>query len=236
MSDIISVKNLSKSYGSHQVLSNVSFDFEGGQIIGLLGPNGSGKTSLIKILTGLIHDYEGDVRIDGDEPGVVTKAKVAYLPERTYLADWMRSIDAINFMADFYKDFDKEKALRMLETFQLPLKQKIKSMSKGMQEKHQLLLVLSRNAKLYVLDEPLGGVDPAARAFILDTIMKNHPEGSTILISTHLIYDVEKIFNSVIMIGRGQVLVKGKVEEITASGKTIEDLFKEVFGYAWQVN
>ncbi len=236
MSDIISVKNLSKSYGSHQVLSNVSFDFEGGQIIGLLGPNGSGKTSLIKILTGLIHDYEGDVRIDGDEPGVVTKAKVAYLPERTYLADWMRSIDAINFMADFYKDFDKEKALRMLETFQLPLKQKIKTMSKGMQEKLQLLLVLSRNAKLYVLDEPLGGVDPAARAFILDTIMKNHPEGSTILISTHLIYDVEKIFNSVLMIGRGQVLVKGKVEEITASGKTIEDLFKEVFGYAWQVN
>ncbi len=236
MSDIISVKNLSKSYGSHQVLSNVSFDFEGGQIIGLLGPNGSGKTSLIKILTGLIHDYEGDVRIDGDEPGVITKAKVAYLPERTYLADWMRSIDAINFMADFYKDFDKEKALRMLEAFQLPLKQKIKTMSKGMQEKLQLLLVLSRNAKLYVLDEPLGGVDPAARAFILDTIMKNHPEGSTILISTHLIYDVEKIFNSVLMIGRGQVLVKGKVDEITASGKTIEDLFKEVFGYAWQVN
>ncbi len=236
MSDIISVKNLSKSYGSHQVLSDVSFDFEGGQIIGLLGPNGSGKTSLIKILTGLIHDYEGDVRIDGDEPGVVTKAKVAYLPERTYLADWMRSIDAINFMADFYKDFDKEKALRMLETFQLPLKQKIKTMSKGMQEKLQLLLVLSRNAKLYVLDEPLGGVDPAARAFILDTIMKNHPEGSTILISTHLIYDVEKIFNSVLMIGRGQVLVKGKVEDIVASGKTIEDLFKEVFGYAWQVN
>ncbi len=236
MSDIMSVKNLSKAYGSHQVLSNVSFDFEGGQIIGLLGPNGSGKTSLIKILTGLIHDYEGDVRIDGDKPGVVTKAKVAYLPERTYLADWMRSIDAINFMADFYKDFDREKAVRMLETFQLPLKQKIKTMSKGMQEKLQLLLVLSRNAKLYVLDEPLGGVDPAARAFILDTIMKNHPEGSTILISTHLIYDVEKIFNSVLMIGRGQVLVKGKVDEITADGKTIEDLFKEVFGYAWQVN
>ena len=236
MSDIISVKNLSKSYGSHQVLSNVSFDFEGGQIIGLLGPNGSGKTSLIKILTGLIHDYEGDVRIDGDEPGVVTKAKVAYLPERTYLAEWMRSIDAINFMADFYKDFDKEKALRMLEALQLPLKQKIKTMSKGMQEKLQLLLVLSRNAKLYVLDEPLGGVDPAARAFILDTIMKNHPEGSTILISTHLIYDVEKIFNSILMIGRGQVLVKAKVDDITASGKTIEDLFKEVFANAWQVD
>ena len=236
MSEIISVNNLSKSYGSHQVLKDLSFSFEGGQIIGLLGPNGSGKTSLIKILTGLIHDYEGDVRIDGDKPGVVTKAKVAYLPERTYLADWLRAIDAINFMADFYKDFDRDKAVRMLETFQLPLKQKIKTMSKGLQEKLQLLLVLSRNAKLYGLDEPLGGVDPAARAFILDTIMKNHPEGSTILISTHLIYDVEKIFNSVLMIGRGQVLVKAKVDDITASGRTIEDLFKEVFANAWQVN
>lgn len=236
MTDIISVKNLSKSYGSHQVLSDVSFSFEGGQIIGLLGPNGSGKTSLIKILTGLIHDYSGEVLIDGNKPGKISKAEVAYLPEKTYLADWMRSIDAINFMADFYADFDKEKALRMLEGFQLPPKQKIKTMSKGMQEKLQLLLVMSRNAKLYVLDEPLGGVDPAAREFILDTIMMNHPEGSTVLISTHLIYDVEKIFNSVLMIGRGQVLVKAKTEEITASGKTIEELFKEVFGHAWQVN
>ena len=236
MSDIISVNNLSKSYGSHQVLSNVSFSFEGGQIIGLLGPNGSGKTSLIKILTGLIHDYSGQVLIDGDEPGVITKAKVAYLPEKTYLADWMRSVDAINFMAYFYKVFDKEKAFNMLDSLQLPPKQKIKTMSKGMQEKLQLLLGMCRNAKLYVLDEPLGGVDPAARAFILDTIMKNHPEGSTVLISTHLIYDVERIFNSVLMIGRGQVLVKSRVEDITGAGKTIEDLFKEVFGYAWQVN
>lgn len=236
MSDIISVNKLSKSYGSHQVLKDLSFSFEGGQIIGLLGPNGSGKTSLLKILTGLIHDYSGEVLIDGDAPGVVTKAKVAYLPEKTYLADWMRCVDAIEFMADFYKDFDKEKAYGMLDVFNLPPKQKIKTMSKGMQEKLQLLLVMCRNAKLYVLDEPLGGVDPAARAFILDTIMKNHPEGSTILISTHLIYDVEKIFNSVLMIGRGQVLVKAKVEDITAAGKTIEDLFKEVFANAWQVD
>lgn len=236
MSDIISVNNLSKSYGSHQVLSNVSFSFEGDQIIGLLGPNGSGKTSLIKILTGLIHDYSGEVLIDGIKPGPVTKAMVAYLPEKTYLADWMRCIDAIEYMADFYADFDKEKAIDMMNRFQLPAKQKIKTMSKGMQEKLQLLLVMCRNAKLYVLDEPLGGVDPAARAFILDTIMKNHPEGSTVLLSTHLIYDVEDIFNSVLMIGHGQVLVKAKTEEITAQGKTIEDLFKEVFGYAWQVD
>ena len=236
MQDIITVNHLSKSYGSHQVLNDISFSFKPGQIIALLGPNGSGKSSLIKILTGLIHDYSGEVLIDGEVPGPSTKAKIAYLPEKSYLADWMRAVDAINYIADFYPDFDRDKAMRMLDTFGLQPKQKIKSMSKGMQEKLQLLLVMSRNAKLYVLDEPLGGVDPAARGFILDTIMMNPPEGSTVLISTHLIYDVEKIFNSVLMIGRGQGLVKAKTEEITASGKTIEELFKEVFGHAWQVN
>ena len=176
MAEIISVNNLSKSYGSHKVLSDVSFSFEGGQIIGLLGPNGSGKTSLIKILTGLIHDYSGEVLIDGDAPGVVTKAKVAYLPEKTYLADWMRCVDAINFMADFYKDFDKEKAFKMLDIFQLPQKQKIKTMSKGMQEKLQLLLVMCRNAKLYVLDEPLGGVDLYAECFPGLSVQLHEPE------------------------------------------------------------
>lgn len=236
MEKIISVKNLSKSYGSHQVLNNVSFDFDGGQIIGLLGPNGSGKTSLIKILTGLINDYSGEVLVAGKKPGKLTKAKVAYLPEKTYLADWMRSIDAINYLADFYKDFDKAKAMEMLHTFQLPEKQKIKTMSKGMQEKLQLLLVMCRNADIYILDEPMGGVDPAARAFILDTIMKNHRQGSTILLSTHLIYDVERVFDSILMIGRGNVLVKDTVANLTKDGKTIDDLFKEVFGYAWQVN
>ena len=214
----------------------MSFSFEGGQIIGLLGPNGSGKTSLIKILTGLIHDYSGEVLIDGNKPGKVSKAEVAYLPEKTYLADWMRSIDAIEYMADFYADFDKEKALRMLEGFQLPPKQKIKTMSKGMQEKLQLLLVMSRNAKLYVLDEPLGGVDPAAREFILDTIMMNHPEGSTVLISTHLIYDVEKIFNSVLMIGRGSGARQGKDRGDNRVRQDHRGAFKEVFGHAWQVN
>lgn len=236
LSEIITVNNLSKSYGSHQVLKNISFSFEAGQIIGLLGPNGSGKTSLIKILTGLIHDYQGQVLIGGRKIGPETKARVAYLPEKTYLADWMRCIDAIDYMADFYPDFNKEKALKMMETFNLPLKQKTKTMSKGMQEKLQLLLVMCRNADLYVLDEPLGGVDPAARAFILDTIMKNHSEGSTILLSTHLIYDVEDIFNSVLMIGKGKVLVKAKTEDILASGRTVEDLFKEVYGNAWQVD
>ncbi len=236
LSEIITVKGLSKSYGSHQVLKNISFSFEGNQIIGLLGPNGSGKTSLMKILVGLIHDYSGKVLIDGKVPGPKTKALVAYLPEKTYLADWMRCIDAINYMADFYKDFDKQKAINMIRTFKLPMKQKIKTMSKGMQEKLQLALVMCRNAKLYVLDEPFGGVDPAARQFILDTIMRNHPEGSTVLISTHLIYDLEDTFDSVLMIGRGKVLVKTEAARITASGRTIESLFKEVFGNVWEAD
>ncbi len=233
MSTIISVKNLSKSYGNHQVLSNVSFDFESGQIIGLLGPNGSGKTSLIKILTGLINDYSGEVLIDGNKPGKISKAMVAFLPEKTYLASWMTSDDAVNYIADFYDDFDKAKAMRMMDVFQLPHKQKVKTMSKGMQEKLQLLLVMCRNAKLYILDEPMGGVDPAARDFILETILKNRPEGSTILMSTHLIQDVEEIFDSILMIGRGSLLMKDTVENITASGKTINDIFKEVFSVDW---
>lgn len=236
MSEIISVTSLDKSYGSHKVLTNATFAFEEGQIIGLLGPNGSGKTTLIKILTGLINDYSGRVLIDGDAPGVITKAKTAYLPEQTYLPDWARPVDSIGLMADFYKDFDREKAFRMLDSFGLPRKQRIKTMSKGMREKLQLLLVMCRNAKLYVLDEPLSGVDPSAREFILDTIMKNHPAGSTMLLSTHLIRDVEEIFDSVLMIGSGRILVKADVADIRKSGKTVEGLFKEVFGSAWQVD
>jgi ABC-2 type transport system ATP-binding protein len=236
MAPLIEVRNLSKSYGSHLVLDNISFGFEEGQIIGLLGPNGSGKTTLIKILVGLINDYSGDALIDGQRPGPYTKSLVAYLPEKTYLPEWMRPVDAIEFFSDFYADFDKQKGFRMLDTFELPRRQIIKSMSKGMQEKLQLMLVMCRNARLYILDEPLGGVDPAARAFILDTIMKNHPAGSTVLLSTHLINDVERIFDSVLMIGRGHVLIKSGVDELRRDGRTIEDVFKEVFKYAWQVN
>lgn len=233
MQDIITVNHLSKSYGNHRVLEDVSFNFAPGQIIGLLGPNGSGKSSLIKILTGLIHDYSGEVLIDGDAPSPATKAKIAYLPEKSYLADWMRAIDAINYIADFYPDFDRDKALKMLDTFKLSPKQKIKSMSKGMHEKLQLILVMCRNAQLYIFDEPLSGVDPAARAQILDLIMKNHPENATMLISTHLIHDVESIFDHVLMIGQGKVLLNTSVDEIKNDGKTIEDIFKEVFAYAW---
>ncbi len=234
MENVISVRNLSKSYGSNHVLSDVSFDLERGHIIGLLGPNGSGKTSLIKIFTGLINDYSGEVLIDGDHPGVVTKAKVAYLPEKTYLASWMTADDAINFIADFYDDFDKQKAMQMLDHFQLPHKQKVKTMSKGQQEKVQLILVMCRNAQIYILDEPMGGVDPAARDHILNAILCNRPEGSTILMSTHLIHDIEGVLDSIIMIGHGKLLMQDTTANLTAQGKTVNEIFKEVFRSDWE--
>ncbi len=233
MSKIIEVKGLKKSYGHNQVLRGLDLSYEQGQIIGLLGPNGCGKTSLIKILTGLIHDYEGTVLIDGQAPGVYTKSITAYLPERTYLPEWMKAKDAIDYFQDFFSDFDKVKALDMLSRFRLDPNQKIKTMSKGMQEKLQLLIVMSRASKLYCLDEPLGGVDPATRSAILDVIMNNYAEKSTVLISTHLINDVERIFNSVLMIGEGQVKLDASIEEIRESGRSIEDIFKEVFSFAW---
>ncbi len=228
---LLKVRNLKKSYGSHQVLNGVSFDVPAGKIVGLLGPNGCGKTSMIKSMVGLINDYEGKILINGEAPGVESKAIVAYLPEKNYLAPWMTPKDAIKYMADFYKNFDKEKALAMARTFELDLKQKIKTMSKGQQEKLQLLLVMCRKADLYILDEPLGGVDLVSREFILDTIMKNHSENSTILLSTHLIYDIEKVLDRVLMVKGGELVVNTDVEKITESGKSVEDLFREVFSY-----
>ena len=229
---LLKVRNLKKSYGSHQVLNGVSFDVPAGKIVGLLGPNGCGKTSMIKSIVGLINDYEGKILINGKNPGVESKAIVAYLPEKNYLAPWMTPKNAINYMADFYKNFDKEKALRMAQTFELDLSQKIKTMSKGQQEKLQLILVMCRKADLYILDEPLGGVDLVSREFILDTIMKNHSENSTILLSTHLIYDIERVLDRVLMVKGGELVVNTDVEKITESGKSVEDLFREVFSYA----
>ena len=235
MSEIIKLNNMSKSYGNHKVLNNISFSLEGGQIIGLLGPNGSGKTSLIKILTGLINDYSGEVLVNGLKPGAKTKSIVAYLPEKTYLATWMTADDAINYIADFYDDFDKAKAMKMLDTFQLPHKQKARTMSKGQQEKLQLILVMCRNAHIYILDEPMGGVDPAARDFILRSIIQNRPAGSTILMSTHLIHDIEGVLDSIVMIGRGKLLMQDTVEHLTATGKTVNEVFKEVFANDWNI-
>ena len=233
MEQLITVENLHKSYGSKTVLDEVSFTAQPGQIIGLLGPNGCGKTTLIKILTGLIKDHTGTVRINNEEPGAYSKSIVAYLPEKTYLPDWMRPVDAINYFADFYKDFDKDKAIAMVSRFGLDMKQRVKTMSKGQQEKLRLLLVICRNAQLFILDEPLGGVDPAARAKILDLILENRAASSTVLISTHLISDVEYIFDRVLMIKEGHLIVNKHVNELRESGKTVEEVFKEVFSYAW---
>ncbi len=232
MSDtLLKVRDLKKSYGDHAVLKGVSYDIEQGKIVGLLGPNGCGKTSMIKSIVGLINDYEGTILVNGKAPGVESKKIIAYLPEKNYLPAWMTPKSAIKYMADFYENFDMQKALDMAAKFELPMKQKIKTMSKGQQEKLQLLLVMSRKADLYILDEPLGGVDLVSREFILDTIMKNHAENSTILLSTHLIYDIEKVLDRVLMVKDGKLVVNTDVSRITADGKTVEDLFREVFSF-----
>lgn len=233
MKEIINIDSLYKSYGKKAVLEGISFSLGEGEIVGLLGPNGSGKTTLIKILTGLIKDHKGSVMIDGAAPGVHTKEVVSFLPDKSYLPDWMRPTDAINYFADFYKDFDKEKALEMMQRFGVDLNQRLKTMSKGQQEKVNLILVICRRAKVYILDEPLGGLDPASRSAILDFILENYSKDATILLSTHLVNDVERIFNRVLMINNGNLVVNSPVEKIRETGKSVEDVFKEVFAYVW---
>ena len=228
----VKVRNLNKSYNKHAVILNdLSFDIPAGKIVGLLGPNGCGKTTLLKILAGVIHDYDGKVAVNGYAPGPESKATTAFLPDTTYLEEYFRTIDAINYFDDFFSDFDKVKALDFAQRFNLRLNQKIKTMSKGMQEKVQL--VMSRAAELYLLDEPLGGVDPAARRMILDIIMKNYAEKSTLIISTHLVNDLENCFDHVLMLGGGRVLVNTGIENIQKSGKSVEEVFREVIGDAW---
>lgn len=233
MSDIITLASLKKSYGNNTVLEDINLRIPEGAIVGLLGPNGCGKTTLLKILAGLIKDYSGTVKINNNEIGAATKEIVAFLPDASYLPQWMTPIDAINYFSDFYKDFSKEKAMKMVNDFNLNPKQKLKTMSKGQQEKLCLILILSRNARLYLLDEPLGGLDPSSRAAILDMIMNNYAKDSTVLISTHLINDVEKIFNRVLMISHGKLVVNSHVNELRSHGKSVQDVFLEVFPYVW---
>ena len=233
----IKVRNLKKSYTKGRlILDDVSFDIPAGKIVGLLGPNGCGKTTLLKILSGCIHDYSGKIIINGNAPGVVTKSTTAFLPDTTYLSDYFRTIDAIDYFNDFFFDFDRVKALEFVNRFHLDPKQKIKTMSKGMQEKVQLLLIMSRAARLYLLDEPLGGVDPAARESILNVIMENYAEKSTLMLSTHMVNDLESTFNHVLILGHGKVLVNTAIDNVRSSGKSLEQVFKEVIGNDWEVD
>lgn len=230
------VRNLTKYYGKHLVLDDISFDIPSGKIVGLLGPNGCGKTTLMKILVGLINDYSGIVKVNGRNIGISSKAHTAYLPEATYFEPRMRTIDCIDYFNDFFFDFDREKALDFAKRFGLEKNQRIKTMSKGMQEKLQLLIVMSRKADIYILDEPLGGVDPAARSVILDIIMSNYKENATLMLSTHLVNDLEHSFDHILMLGRGSVLVNTGIDNLRATGKSVEEIFKEVIGDAWEVD
>ena len=219
-------EKVSKRYGSFQALKQVSFSVEKGKIVGLLGPNGSGKSTLIKLANGLLVPTEGTIKIDGEPVGRKTKSMVSYLPERTYLNTWMRVEEMVEYFADFYEDFSKEKAYTMLGELHIDRNQRLSQLSKGNREKVQLILVMSRNAKLYMLDEPIGGVDPAARDYILRTIIGNYNPEATVIISTHLISDVENILDEVVFIKEGQKDVESIRME---SGKSIDALFREVF-------
>lgn len=230
MSNLIEIEGLYKSYGKKEVLRAVDLTLTSGKIIGLLGPNGSGKTTLIKILNGLLKDYQGTVLIDGNSIGKESKAIVSYLPDEPYFENWMTTSDAVHLFRDMYKDFDEEKVLSLMEQFHIEKKVKIKNLSKGMKEKFQLALVMSRKAKIYILDEPIGGVDPAARDLILDTILNNYDKDALILLSTHLISDIENIFDEVIFLRNGEVLLHENSEELREKRKaSINTIFKEEF-------
>ena len=230
MNPILECKGLTKRYGNKTALDQISFSLMPGKIIGLLGPNGSGKTTLIKLLNGLLVPTEGHIFIDGLAPGVETKKFVSYLPERTYLNSWMKVCDIIDFFQDLYEDFDKARAYDMLKRLNINPSDRLRTMSKGTKEKVQLILVMSRRARLYCLDEPIAGVDPAARDYILSTIIQNYDENATIIISTHLISDVENILDDVVFIQNGHIRMVDSVENIRFNqGKSVDALFREVF-------
>lgn len=227
---VLQCRNLTKNFSGVKALDSIDLNLGRGKVIGLLGPNGSGKTTLIKILNGLLEPTFGDVLIDGEHPGVHTKSVVSYLPDRTYFADWMKVADIFDMFQDFYKDFNREKAENMCASLNIGLNDRIKTMSKGTKEKVQLILVMSRNAQLYLLDEPIAGVDPAARDYILTTIINNYNEEGTILISTHLISDIERILDEVVFIKNGSVVRHEAVDDIKEKeGKSIDDVFKDTF-------
>ena len=228
---VMECMGLTKTYGRKTALDKVDLKIESGRIIGLLGPNGSGKTTLIKLACGLLSPTSGEIAIDGHAPGVHTKSVVSYLPDRMYFADWMRTRDLLRFFADFYEDFDREKAEGMLADLGVSVSDRLKTKSKGTKEKVQLVLAMSRRAKLYLLDEPIGGVDPAAREFILRTILANYSPEAALVISTHLIADIEKVLDEVIFLQNGRVVRQEPVDSIRENeGKSVDQLFREIFG------
>lgn len=231
MNPILECKDLSKKYnGPLYALDNLNLSLNRGQIIGLLGPNGSGKTTLIKLINDLLIPTRGYVLIDGKKPGVETKKIVSYLPERTYIDPSMKVKEMIAYFADFYEDFVADRAHHMLKDLGIDLNARLKTLSKGTKEKVQLILVMSRDASLYILDEPIGGVDPAARDYILQTILTNYNNEATILISTHLIQDIENVLDQVIFIKQGKIVLDATVDEIRMEhGKSVDTLFREVF-------
>jgi ABC-2 type transport system ATP-binding protein len=227
---LIVCQDLTKRYGLMPALDHVNLTVGRGRIVGLLGPNGSGKTTWIKILCGLIQPSEGTVTIDGHRPDRYTKSIISYLPDRMYFADWMTAGDLVDYFADFYEDFDRQKAEAMCISLGIHRKERIKAMSKGTKEKLQLVVVMSRRAQVYLLDEPIAGVDPAARDYILHTILSNYNPESTVIISTHLIADVEQVLDEVIFLKKGQLVCYDSVENIrTSQGKSVDELFREIF-------
>ena len=230
MTPVLEFRNVTKNYHTHRVLDQLSFSIEPGKIVGLLGPNGCGKSTTIKLAAGLLQPTAGQVLVDGQQPGLYSKSVLSYLPERSYLNGWMRIRQMLDFFGDFYADFDRQRAEQMLQELNIAPAARLRTLSKGNKEKVQLVLVMSRRAKLYILDEPIGGVDPAARDYILRTILSSYAEDSSILITTHLIQDVETIFDDVLFLSNGRILLGGPVDQVRDENqKSIDQLFREVF-------
>ena len=227
---LLETKGLSKRFGGYTALQDVNLTLECGKIVGLLGPNGSGKTTLLKLLNGLLVPTSGTITIGGCEPGVISKQHVSYLPDSNYFPKWMKVFDLFSYFHDFFADFDQERAEDMLKKLDIPTSMKLAHMSKGTLEKVQLVLAMSRNANLYCLDEPIGGVDPATRDYILNTKIGNYCENSTVIISTHLISDVENVLDEAIFLQNGQIRLHQSVDEIREKeNKSVDALFREVF-------
>ena len=228
--NLIEIKDLTKSYGKKEALKNINLTIEPGKIYGLLGPNGSGKTTLIKIINNLLTPTSGEIKIKGNNPGIESKKIISYLPERTYLNMNFKVKELLDYFEDFYENFDRKKALNLLKKLNINPEDKLKTMSKGTKEKVQLILVMSRKADLYILDEPIGGVDPASRDYILETILSNFDNKASMIISTHLIQDIESILDNVIFINQGKIILNETADDIrTERNQTIDQVFREEF-------